>query len=43
MRVSFRDRSFDKQTKRKVNRKIKFGSISKSSEPSRGALPVKKR
>lgn len=41
MCVSFREHSFDKPAKRKVNRNIKFGSISKPSEPSRGALPVR--
>ena len=36
-----RDHNFDRDERRKVARKIKFGSISNPSEPSRGALPVR--
>jgi hypothetical protein len=37
----FRDHQFDEPRKKKTVRKIKFGSVSGPSEPSRGALPVR--
>ena len=37
----FRDHEFDKDRKKKASRRIRFGTVSGPSAPSRGALPVR--
>lgn len=37
----YRNHPFDDPNKRKARRKIKFGTVSGPSAPSRGALPVR--